>query len=75
MPAIRPRIGERYIDGTGLVHDTAPGPAFRKRDRLVARLTYAARRAWRPGHIGVRPLADHIPLNDLHAIPGERTGP
>jgi len=56
----------RYIDRSGLVHNTIGAPAIAA-DRASARREYLARHA-RPGNVLLRELADHAPINYVRAL-------
>jgi len=57
----------RYIDRTGRVnlHLTAGQEAL---DQQAARMAYLLSNAWRWGHVGLRDLADHSPINYVRAL-------
>jgi hypothetical protein len=40
-------------------------------DRLIARVEYLLKYAWKSGNVGVRDLADHAPINYVTAIAGQ----
>lgn len=49
----------------------APSEDTVSKDRLIARVEYLVRYAWRLGDVGVRDLADHAPINYVTAIAAE----
>ena len=59
-----------YIDRHRKVSN-APSEDAVSKDRLIARVEYLVRYAWRLGDVGVRDLADHAAINYVTAIAGE----
>jgi len=59
-----------YIDRHRKVSG-APSEDVVSKDRLLARVEYLVRYAWRLGDVGVRDLADHAPINYVTAIAAE----
>lgn len=47
---------------------SAPSDDAVSKDRLIARVEYLVRYAWKAGNVGVRDLADHAPTNYVTAI-------
>lgn len=56
-----------YIDRHRKVSN-APSEDTVSKDRLIARVEYLVRYAWKSGNVGVRDLADHAPTNYVTAI-------
>jgi hypothetical protein len=56
-----------YIDRNRSVLEN-PSDEFVSADRLRARADYLLQYAWKAGHVGVRDLADHAPINYVTAI-------
>ena len=59
-----------YIDRHRKV-SSGPSEDTVSKDRLIARVEYLVRYAWRLGDVGVRDLADHAPINYVTAIAAE----
>ncbi len=56
-----------YIDRDGSIRNN-PSDAFVIGDQAVGETEYLLRSAWRIGDVGVRNLADHIPMNYVWAV-------
>lgn len=56
-----------YIDRHRKVVN-APSEDTVSKDRLIARVEYLVKYAWKAGNVGVRDLADHAPINYVTAI-------
>lgn len=56
-----------YIDSTGRLREDPP-EALLEADRGIAKIDYALRHAWLPGHVKLRSFADHAPINYLRAF-------
>lgn len=59
-----------YIDRHRKVSN-APSEDAVSKDRLIARVEYLVRYAWKLGNVGVRDLADHASINYVTAIAAE----
>jgi triacylglycerol lipase len=65
----------RYIDRSGRVRPTVPGPGEIGSDRRAAHLAYTAKYAWKVWrNVALRSLADHAPVNYISAVLGRREG-